>query len=495
MEIVSDRPKPFKWLVFIVCIGLVARILMLRFATTDSSDPISRTWIGWIWLSDPEFITHGVWGPLHFYLIAFSMAIFEDPMLSPILLNFAFSAFTPVLLFYFTRIEFGNERAALIVAASYAFYPVAVNASLMATEVPPFIFLLVLCMVLLSIARQDRGSWRHAVGAGIGLTFASMLRYEAWMLIPFFGILLWRKPKIMILFFICSILHPIFWMIGNGIHYGDPLYSISYASNWELNVMESNQNLSPRIILNRIRFYPLWTLNGLTPIVAACCISGAVLSLTRRRSYSVWLIPFLGVLCLFIISATRGSLALKTKYTVTLGTMLFPFSAELFKCLSNSEAFQRTKQIIVVFIIISMVFFSYPDYAIPGFGVRKEIKSLSLTINSHLGSDDPAFICDFFGWGRTHYIALSTRLHPSRIFVAPGGRNQQLNEKRLADWVMNHKKGLLLIRENSRLAQAISSQRSNQAKIGDVVLILRTVEFSSISNENIRIYHYQTKLD
>ena len=138
-------------------------------------------WIAWGWLSEPEFITHGFWGPLHVYLIALSMAFVPDPVVPPIVLHVLFSVGTPILLYFFTKNEFGIHRASLFVSLAYVFYPLAVQNSLMALSEGPFIFFLVLCLLLLSIARQDRGSWKHALGAGIALTLAGMLRYEGWI--------------------------------------------------------------------------------------------------------------------------------------------------------------------------------------------------------------------------------------------------------------------------------------------------------------------------
>lgn len=478
-------------LILIACLGLGTRFLAFPFATTNSSDPISRIWIAWHWLSNPEIITHGVWGPLHFYLIAFSMAIVRDPIVPPVLLNIIFSAATAILLYFFIKSEFGSHSVSLLVAVTYIFYPIAVRESLMATEVPPFLFFLILSLLFLSITRQDQGSWKHALYAGIALTLASMLRYEGWMLIPLLVILLWRKPKFMMVFVASSMIHPVFWMIGNGIHYGDPLYSINWASNWNINIEGANENLSLGEIVSRVRFYPTETLHGMTPVVAAFCLSGAALSLMRRQRYAVWLIPFLSLVCLFIISAVKGSLALKTKYTVTLGTLLFPFSAEFYRYLRIPQQTARKELLIGLLIVGSMIFFSYPSDAIPGFGERKEIKALSAVINEHLKTTNEAFICDFFGWGRTHYVALMTRLHPNEIFVAPGSLHQELSIEILSNFVNNHQMGIILLNKGSRFAQSIQFHDSGKARVGNNVLSLEIIRFVTLSESEIGIYRYK----
>jgi hypothetical protein len=43
----------------IVALAIVARLLVLPFSTTDSGDIGMRIWMGWRWLSDPQFLTSG----------------------------------------------------------------------------------------------------------------------------------------------------------------------------------------------------------------------------------------------------------------------------------------------------------------------------------------------------------------------------------------------------------------------------------------------------
>jgi 4-amino-4-deoxy-L-arabinose transferase-like glycosyltransferase len=142
----------------IILAGLVfaIRAFCLHFATMNSADSATRVWIAWQWLSDPKIITHGVWGPLHFYLIAASMALVRDPVFSPILLHVVIGSLTPVLVYFFTIREFVSHRASMLVALTYAFYPIAISNSLTARSETPFVFFLLLSLILVSDARQQR---------------------------------------------------------------------------------------------------------------------------------------------------------------------------------------------------------------------------------------------------------------------------------------------------------------------------------------------------
>ena len=480
-------------LILIALLGIGIRLLAYHFATTNSSDPITRVWIAWRWLSNPDIISYGVWGPLHFYLIAFSIAILRDPIIAPVLLNIFFSVASAVLLYYFTNNEFHDKTASIIVTVCYIFYPIAVRESLMPTEIPPFLFFIILSMLLISKARQGQGSWKNALFAGISLTIAGMLRYEGWMLIPFFGFLLWKRPKLMFTFLITSLIHPVFWMTGNWIHFGDPLYSFNWASNWNINIEGANENIDIGNIINRIRFYPTSTLSGMTPIIAAFCLAGASLSLFRKEKHAIWLIPFLGLLCLFIFSTVRGSLGFEDKYTVTFGTLLIPFGAEFYKYLKINKLTSKIKFYILVLITGSIIFFSYPNMAIPGYNQRHEIKILSNTINSNLQEPDDAFISDFYGWGDTHYVALMTRLYPDKIFLALGGLHQKINLDGLYNFIHSKPAGVILLNRNSRFTNALSFNGLDKVKIGNTFLTLDRIRTMTFGKSEIGIYNYKVK--
>jgi 4-amino-4-deoxy-L-arabinose transferase-like glycosyltransferase len=503
-----DSRETRRALVLITSLALSVRLLAFPFATTDEGDSVWRTWIAWRWLSEPKLITYGVWGPLHTYLIALSMAIGRDPVIPPVLLQILFSAPTAFLLYLFMRREFAGSRVSLFIAIAYVFYPMAMSTSLTITAEAPFNFFLVLVLFLLSLARQEQGSWKHALGAGIALTLAGMLRYEGWMLIPLLGVLLWKKPGFMMIFVMSSLIHPVFWMIGNALHFGDPLYSITWASNWEINIVGSRDDLNIYKVIFRFFFYPIMTVLGMTPIVGIACLVGAVLAVKRRRKYAVWLIPFLGLSCLLMISAAQGSLGLTPRYTLTLGTLLFPFLAELYGDLGILDYPIRKRLLAELLIVASMIVFSYPEIfkwsrlppfsyfplsrAIPMVKPYKATKAVSVAVNGLLKDKNEGFICDFFGWDRSYYVALMTRLYPRNIFVAPGDLHDPLDLKRLSDVVTNHQSGVLLLQRGSRFARFLEFRNSpDQVKIGNTLLRVETAHSMILAHSEIVIYRYR----
>jgi hypothetical protein len=66
---------------------------------------------------------------------------------------------------------------------------------------------------------------RSVLGAGLALLLATLTRYDAWVLLPFFALffLLVRSWKAAALFLLLSSLGPLYWLAHNGYYYSDPL--------------------------------------------------------------------------------------------------------------------------------------------------------------------------------------------------------------------------------------------------------------------------------
>jgi 4-amino-4-deoxy-L-arabinose transferase-like glycosyltransferase len=241
-----------------------------------------------------------------------------------------FGVVAPCFIYLFTREEFGGSRAALLVAAVYALYPVAIRTSVTVRSETIFVVFVLASMWLLAIARSDLGRPIHAASAGLALTLAAMLRFEGWMLIPFRGVLLWRKPKFMILFGAIAMIHPAIGMIGNWMEFGDPLYSTNWTSNFVRYAMGRADQPFDSLAASAIR-YPYLTLRGMNLLVGLVAAAGALSALVTRDRARVWLVPLVGVSTLLMISIAHGSLGPKLPYTLTLGTMLLPFGAVVFR--------------------------------------------------------------------------------------------------------------------------------------------------------------------
>ena len=110
-------------------------------------------------------------------------------------LHVALGALVPVVVYKLTLELFGSWRSAIAAGLIFAFYPAAIAVSLGARVETPFLLAFGIGLIALVRAWRPDGRVRHAVCAGLAITLASALRYEAWMLIPFLTLLLVRHPK------------------------------------------------------------------------------------------------------------------------------------------------------------------------------------------------------------------------------------------------------------------------------------------------------------
>jgi len=464
MDAVDRRDR---WsLVAVGIVALGARLAVLPFATSDGGDAPSKVWMASEWLSHPQLLTHGVWGPLHTYLIALALWTVPDPVRAPVVMSLMFSVASAVAMYWFLRTEVASRRAALLVGLTYAVYPIAIRNGVSVRSETPFAFFLLLGMIALTRLRVRNGSIGLAAAAGLCLTLASMLRYEAWMLIPIFALLVPRSPRLLAVFLACAVLHPIFWMIGNWLHNGDPFTGFTAAANWELESMGRAQ-LDHRLRFFRAITYPLVVLEGMSLPIGLICVAGAAVALVKRLRCAVWLLPLAGVLLMWSMGIARGALVPKFNYTEVAGTLLFPFSAVVYQQLRiDWWPARRLVLAALALPLASLVFSCRPCLArlrlerLAGFSPIPRIENqhlalaLAESLQTELGVDE-SLVSDHYGWGVTQYVALLTRLPRSRIYLAPGAPNEQIDADSLAAFLTQHPCGVLIAETESRFSRRL----------------------------------------
>src|SRR3954468_20666090 len=114
----------------IFLLALIVRVVGLQLAGQDSLDHALRIWIARRWLEDPFLLLHGVWPPLHFYLIAGALRVLGDDPLAPVIVHVLIGALVAPLVWLFAWREFKTRSGALAAGASMALYPAAILNSL-----------------------------------------------------------------------------------------------------------------------------------------------------------------------------------------------------------------------------------------------------------------------------------------------------------------------------------------------------------------------------
>jgi hypothetical protein len=486
--------------------ALAARLVVLPHATTDGGDAPSRVWIAQDWLASPHLITHAVWGPLHTYLIALSLALVPDPVHAPVVLSVGLSVAACVAMNRFAATELGNERAALLVALAFAVYPVAVRNGVSVRSETPFALLLLLAMIAVARARRESGSWRDAAAGGIALTLACMLRYEGWFLIPLFGVALLKHRKRLLVFMACAAIHPVVWMIGCAVYTGDPLYSMHYSARWEREAMGRAglpfaDRATPAIE------YLVTIARGMTWPLTLLVLAGAALAMQGRHRLRVWLLPAAALIAAWMIAVARGALVPKANYTETAGVLLIPFAGLVFLRLGIQGWSTRWVAIAACGIVGSVVLFSCGECLqrvglgrlaglspVPRIENQRIALSLPPILVRTMGTDDPALIVDHFGWGAPRYVALQTRLPRSRIFVVSGAPNRPVNPDSLSRFLRRYPRGALVLLSNSRFSNVIrvAADHASAGFATDTLQLeeIRSVRWPGKTRERLTVFRY-----
>lgn len=177
--------------------------------------------------------------PLHLMLLKPLIAITHKPLLIGRLLSLVFGVGAVAMLMLAARRIFGGINHALVAGLSASIaWPLVQYGALSKVE-PIYVFFLLLTLWLLTASERKVGG---LVAAGLSLTAAGALRFEAWFYIPLIAsFLLWREKEKRwtktVAFAAAASLFPVTWLAVSLIALGDPLASFRSISEqgvvWE----------------------------------------------------------------------------------------------------------------------------------------------------------------------------------------------------------------------------------------------------------------------
>jgi 4-amino-4-deoxy-L-arabinose transferase-like glycosyltransferase len=470
------------------------------------ADAVTRIWHAIEWMQSPHLITAGRQGPLHLYLLALSIWIGKDILLGPIVMHILFSVGTAVVLYLFTRVEFESENGSLLVGLAFSLYPVAVRNSLSAMPESIFVFLMALTIYFLARGFRQPGTYSFEFMAGVSLTLAGMIRYEGWEFIPLLGILLIRDWRKMFVFGFFAALFPISWLLGNQIEYGNAMYAMQWSSNWELNVVGANEGLTTRDYIERVVYYPLVLILGLTPLAALGVFWGAGRALWKRQRTARWLVPVAGLLAAMTYFAYQGSLDTQARYTISLGMFLLPYLAVVY---DNWRLDGKWKQIIFGLFLVLMLPLGYlgnPVSPLENFYVaginplpRLRTDSQEMTadvlavLDAQIEQKEIGLISDFFSYRETYYVMGETRLNPWAIFVAPGEKHEEVVEAELLEVLEKYPEGVLILVEKSNFSTIFTTAPDGYLEVFGVSLNVQPLDTVHGPVNSLLIYEYQVR--
>jgi hypothetical protein len=119
-----------------------------------------------------------------------------------------------------------------------------------------------------------------------------------------------------------------------------------------------------------------------------------------------------------------------------------------------------------------------------------EIQEIASAVDRHLDRAKDAFICDYLGLSMTFFIALKTRLHPDRIFLAPGERYPPYDPDHLLELTSRHQDGLLLLKSGSWFDGLLRDGSGDELKIAGRIVKADALDRFTVAGADITLYRY-----
>lgn len=440
-------------LIALVIVGI--KVLLLPFAQTVDADAVSRVFLSTDWLNKPQWIATSVWAPFHFYLNGIALAIVNDPVITPKILQILLAGISLIPFFYFVRREF-NSRGAIYATILFGLSPILFRNSFMCLSETPYLLFLVLSLNLISKSLKGQSVAFMAL-AGLCFTIASGFRYEAWILMFLAGLILlyydWKKA---IVFGFFALLFPFIWMFSNYLYTGDPFYSISGNYKWTLEVMGNNDHVDAETMLRRIWFFPFSWFISLGPPVAYLTLMSSIKSLKglgTRSTTAIWATLFFIMLAFFIYNSTKGVLLLQHRFIGTLVVFSLPFIALQFQKKENS--FQKFAVYLVLMLSLSFVYNTNGITPIPRLGDQKKTEISTQIRNKR--EQVQFLIIDFIGWEYSYYTALNSGVDKNKIllFQEKGTSEEQINSA--VNKICSGEEVIVVLRQHSELSKRLEA--------------------------------------
>lgn len=403
IEIRSKRERRQPFYLFLLALLINATALILSHNYLDG-DTHTRTYMALQWLEQPFFISHPnditwVFGPLHCYLNALALWVWNDPTLSPRLLSLLLTSLTIFPLYHSVRLAFGS-REAFYSTLLFCFYTLFIHpAAIAASE--GINLLLVFLSIWCFLRWRESKNWGDLLLAAMSVMLATSMRYESWLLAPFFGLLIvWplrrgllpgagsnltRQWSQFLSFTLISHGFILLWTIACWIKWGDPLYFTHYSGNLDAPTIAKRLEEAGalKIIAYNLAFLPV-VMALSSPVTTLLVAAVGFVRALRHNLRNIFVLLF-GIylvfhLVVFVFSFERYPLARFMTIPAALflaftGAGIVALSARLMK--KAARALTIILVVCAVVNVIGLSFFSQPSDN----GIAEKLRAVSPLTN------------------------------------------------------------------------------------------------------------------
>ena len=504
----------------LVFFSLFIHFIFLFFSQSVDADATSRILIAERFIDSPEFITHGIWLPIHHYYNVLGILLTGEHLYGPLVLNIVLVSLTVIPVFKFTEREFGGNGA-WFAACLYVLSPIIFRNTYFALSGIPFLFFVAWAINLTSKSIQ-KNTINQAIYAGLFMTIASGFRYEGWLMIAILTLIyfLRKQYKLMFYFWGFAMIFPAFWMIGNFIENGDLFSGLTGAYDWNIGMEGVNDHITTVDKLKRMVFFPISWFLIFSPFLVLPSFFLLFKKLKLKQvsmSKLIWILPFLVFFFFFIYKSFNGTLLNQHRFTQSLILLSVPFTAVLYDFFIS----KKWGKYYVGFILISMLPFSYLWMKIPiekgfsfSYSIQTALKEIRLEgyhkieaiprlenqeivffqeeieKNSQKGE---VLILDFENWDNTFFLGINAPTENENLFILDGAKHGGVYVKELLEVVQRSKKGLILLNKASRFSDFYTIRGHFLTFKNDTSFHL---DLKSIkSTEFISLFSFELKMD
>jgi len=375
-----------------------------------------KIWVALEWCRWNQGVDLSV-GLLHTYIISFLWYISQSNIVFlSRCISFIFGCAFILVYYELLKEAFYNVRVARWGTLLLIIYPLHVQ--LCTVSLPEVIAYFLLFSSLYFLYRYFYNQKiTYFVIASVTLTLAGMLRFECWLFILFYSMLIFRHRKRFwpaVLFFSISSVYPLAFLQMCFINFGRHFYIMEKRAMFGINNMLREMNLS---FLDRLIGFPQALMMTVSTSVLCACIIGCGIYVIHNRRIGVFLGLFLSVMCIFIYKSLLGTYDYHVlRYSILPGLLLLPYGGYLFE-----RVYDKAKKIKVLWVVLIVLFslcahetfaMQIKYFADPHARISPSLKKTITWITHHMQQDEKILL----EYGMAHpYIIIAADLSPSQL--------------------------------------------------------------------------------
>lgn len=329
---------------------------------------------------------NGICSMLYIYLLVPFVYVWRDPVWVPKLVTLIFGVFL-LLPYYGTIRVLFNPWVAFFSCCILVFYPLHIVQSSMTTSDAVYYFFIFSSFYYFFSYVTQKVQLSALYLSVLFLNIAALLRFESWVFIPFFFLILWGKEKKLAAYFlVLSMIAPLTWLFLNQMLSGFLFYTFFYSA----------QTSFAEIVAKSVPYDPgfwswlavLWRSSG--PVLLITGVLGVLLALWLRQKLLLAVFFMVAFLSLSI-NSYLARMWHNERYSIFLGLILIPYAVFFVYKIAEISSVRR-KYLFLMFLGLPLMNFVQIAYS----------PVSSMWCMNSVSTDD---IKDLAGWLKMHLSA------------------------------------------------------------------------------------------